>query len=578
MQLKLSLIKKGQLLNQIYTNGILNAFLMTDDVLSNKYITLIWTENFFNYFNSIFPILSRPHFSFLLEKNELNPLLKLAVFLLGCRLNNDVNDSKDEKMLYQQLDYLLNTSYDTIHDLSTVQATIIMCWYTHLAGDNHKSASLRYSMATLIQEMNLGYETNKTEDTLDVEMKRRAFWVSYVIDQWLSICTESERYLTANFNTKYPQLEDSQLFALLQHQQSQQKESYVCSLSVESALQINSFTQMILLSKIIGHLLYHDKVESNLTEWLLQLPSYLDYGKSNNDVSPSPVAKLYRIFYYTVQIIMNKQRKTDLSTSICLSAVNSIFHISEQMLEHGQEKYLYNVFFISLTLAATTTTTTAAAAAAASIHTPDRLDMSKRIQLLKKLNCSLLSMVDFNRLLDYHFLMNQPDSNSFHFIYPSPTNSSSSISSRESKQSMNKKRVYVAEEYTEQPDDDGGGSGDGISIFQQDSFIDFHKSDSNQQQMILNHSDIPSSSITQQQQQSYDLILKDLFSDIDNSTTHLSDWIVSSFEASNTCSPASYFTPSHSPLLTFHIKEEDNLTFNLLSTDQQQLFTKFTSL
>lgn len=97
---------------------------MTENVLLNSREKLIfsnqdlWTENFFNHFNFMFPILSRPQFAFQLERDELNPLLKLAVFLLGCRLEN--KDIQQEKILYQQF-LLLSNDLITIPDITTVQ-------------------------------------------------------------------------------------------------------------------------------------------------------------------------------------------------------------------------------------------------------------------------------------------------------------------------------------------------------------------------------------------------------------------------------------------------------------------------
>lgn len=111
------------------------AFLMNNNVLQPsstielKHIsTVVWAENFFSHFNFIFPILSRPQFHFQLEHKELNPMLKLAVFLLGCRLNNNIQDVNQEKLLYQQFnDLFTNASHDdNINaDLSTVQVILI---------------------------------------------------------------------------------------------------------------------------------------------------------------------------------------------------------------------------------------------------------------------------------------------------------------------------------------------------------------------------------------------------------------------------------------------------------------------
>jgi hypothetical protein len=95
----------------------MHAFLMQSVLVERNEHS--WTELFFNHFNFVFPILSRPQFMFQLEKNELNPILKVAVMTLGCRLQDQ--KIQEEKMLFQYFDYLLNTQENI--DLSTVQVT-----------------------------------------------------------------------------------------------------------------------------------------------------------------------------------------------------------------------------------------------------------------------------------------------------------------------------------------------------------------------------------------------------------------------------------------------------------------------
>ena len=108
------------------------AFLMNTNVLHSqeqlKHISaVVWAENFFTHFNFMFPILSRPQFHHQLEYKELNPMLKLAVFLLGCRLSNSPQDVQQEKILYQQYnDLFASASHDHSMkaDLSTVQVIV----------------------------------------------------------------------------------------------------------------------------------------------------------------------------------------------------------------------------------------------------------------------------------------------------------------------------------------------------------------------------------------------------------------------------------------------------------------------
>jgi hypothetical protein len=97
------------------------AFLMNNNVLKDEHISSSWIDNFFTHFNHIFPILSRPQFSIQFEKGELDPLLKLAVYLLGCRLNNDNNYLNLEKALCQQFDVSLSASRDVLPDLTLIQ-------------------------------------------------------------------------------------------------------------------------------------------------------------------------------------------------------------------------------------------------------------------------------------------------------------------------------------------------------------------------------------------------------------------------------------------------------------------------
>ncbi|KAG2193489.1 hypothetical protein INT47_005014 [Mucor saturninus] len=488
------------------SNGIVYDFLMTEDVLFNAREKLIfhhqdlWTENFFNHFNFMFPILSRPQFAFQLERDELNPLLKFAVFLLGCRLEN--KDIQQEKVLYQHFLGLSN-DFITIPDITTVQAVVIMCWYTYIAGDMVKCYSLRHQLAQLVTEMNLGYESDNSKDIHYVEMKRRAFWVSFVIDQWLASCTGGERLLTQSWDCKWPQLEDNQLFALHHQQQEQKLLVNTCYFSIESALQINSFNEMIRLSNIVADMCNGDnvnKLESKLTEWLLQLPSYLDYGKPTAG-EPSALAKLYRIFYHTVQIMLNNNssHNSGLCTSICTTAANTIIHISERMVDLGQQKYLYNVFFSSLTLAT-------------SIHLDkvDKISLYKSISIIKQINCCLLPAIDFDALMDQFLVEDTP-------IYPSPTSSSSSLPK------VNNKRAYNYEE-------DDQVQFDLVDIFP------------NIMDPVVDNSQWPS--------------WLDFF---DNQTVESS---------TTTCSPISYITPSHSPILSLCLKDEDIIPFDLLS-DQQ---------
>lgn len=546
-------------------------------------LSLSWVENFFNHFNVIFPILSRPQFTFQLERNELNPLLKLAVFTLGCKLGN--THPYGENLMWNQL--LVSHDLILVPDLSTVQATLIMCWYTYINGDINKCNFFRHQLCQFINEMNLGYESDNT-NIYYVEMKRRAFWVSFVIDQWLTSCLGGKRILVSPKNNnnllwdcKWPQLEDNQLFALHfqeQQQQQQQHSSFInhsSYFSIESALQMNSFNEMIRLSQIVADMcsgINLNNLEAKLTEWLLHLPSYLDYGKpasSESNAEPSPIAKIYRILYYTVQIMLNNRDKNTvngITTSICTTAANTIIHISEQMVERGQQKYLYNVFFLSLTLAT-------------SIHldntiekvenASDQLSLHKSVALIKDVNCTPIPSTDLELLIN-HFLTDRCrvllDET---IVYPSPTNSTTLLS----RKNTNKRML---------PHDDNDAEEDHPSVLVMNSPSSLYSSVADMQENI-SIADYTKQN-TKEQFDLNDILFPNmmdplttdtiqqwpgwLFDDQPASTTALD----SSSSSSSTCSPVSYITPSQSPSLSLYQKEEEenNIAFAALSKYHHQ--------
>ncbi|KAI8078132.1 fungal-specific transcription factor domain-containing protein [Gilbertella persicaria] len=400
----------------MHTNGMIHDFLMHET----------WIQYYFDYFNCIFPVLSKSQFQFQLENNSLHPLLRLAVFALGCRLHQ----GNQEADLVQQFHSII--SHDMLPDISIVQALAIMCWYSCLAGDMQQCHSLRHYLATMVHKLNLGYEsTNRSQDMHLTEMKRRAFWTSFVLDQWLASCTDTKS-LIIHGDCKYPQLEESQLSILYSQQQQQQAELSLPD-TLESAFQINSFKEMIRLAHIVGDIAYghQSQLESNLTEWLLQLPSYLDFNSTQLN-KPSPITKIYRILYYTAQIMMShkQQRQNILSSSICTTAANTIIHISEHMVASGQKAYLSNVFFLSLTLA--TSIHLDNTLMNGKEHGPDKVNLIKSISLIKDLNSTCLSRFEFDQLLD-HFLLDRCDIR-LESVYPSP--STPNIAPRKSKRSF----------------------------------------------------------------------------------------------------------------------------------------------
>ncbi|KAI8369579.1 fungal-specific transcription factor domain-containing protein, partial [Radiomyces spectabilis] len=357
---------------------------MTSDTVPQSTATL-WADNFFAYFNLFFPILSRPHFMHQLvtQPQKMDPLLRNAVFAIGSHYTKHVHETDCvSRQFFNQCRSMLHLSSGK-PTLSSLQALVIMCWYSYLQDDMQTCSELRLTLIACLRELNLGCDPGTSLDTVNVELRRRAFWTSYVIDQWLTVCT-GHRLMSLRrekWDCKWPQLEDT-------------------------ALQVTAFSQMIKLAQIMGdsHEPHQQPLEAALTEWLLNLPSYLEYGKSDDDTPPSPMAKIYRILYYTVQIMLHRpsfDHPNDFSRSICMTAANTIIHVAEQMHWHDQVRYLYNTFNTSLSLA--TSIHLDAVLHAGFDNVPARINLAKSVRLLKDTNCTLLPQPEFEHLLD-HFL------------------------------------------------------------------------------------------------------------------------------------------------------------------------------
>ncbi|CEG81808.1 hypothetical protein RMATCC62417_15962 [Rhizopus microsporus] len=180
----------------------------------------------------------------------------------------------------------------------------------------------------------------------------------------------------------WPQLEDNQL-----------SDPFLSSPPLSSTDDnhntIQAFHQMIKLSIILKDIhqgsMSLQALETNLTEWLLNLPSYLDYTKTS-----SAMTKLYRILYYTVQMVLYQRHQHHLSHSICITAANTILYITEQMMDTDQTVYIFNLFFLSLTFATSF------------IHLNSIISSSKHIHLLKQANPTSLSACDLEQLVQHY--------------------------------------------------------------------------------------------------------------------------------------------------------------------------------
>lgn len=257
------------------------------------------------------------------------------------------------------------------------------------------SNRLRQQLAHVVHQLNMGRESSE-DSIVDQEMHRRALWTAYTVEQWLSAATSTRSGLVEQqpmWACGWPKLEDSQLYAV-DRKCSAHHETLRAVLqpdeqpSVEAALQVTAFGEMIKLARIAHNSTTMPSDTKGLTEWLLQLPSYLQFGKTHedgDDSPPSPVARVLHILYYTVQLLRDPTMVGPAST---------IIHIAEQMLQHHQQSHLANVVPIAVTLAASTQL---AQARYANHHAT--IHLARSLRVVCSANCTPLSRTELERAL-----------------------------------------------------------------------------------------------------------------------------------------------------------------------------------
>ncbi|KAI8098483.1 transcription factor domain-containing protein, partial [Halteromyces radiatus] len=133
-----------------------------------------WATCYFGYFNIFFPVLSQPHFMRQLSEQTVDPLLLYAVCAIGAKYSE--NDQETSTFYYERCQCILNMSRDPI-TLSTVQALVILCWYSYLLGNMQTCCDLRHRLLQSANDLQLCRDPGSSLGIVDIEMRRRAFWV-----------------------------------------------------------------------------------------------------------------------------------------------------------------------------------------------------------------------------------------------------------------------------------------------------------------------------------------------------------------------------------------------------------------
>ena len=148
--------------------------------------------------------------------------------------------------------------------------------------------------------------------------------------------------------------------------------------------------------------------KTELAEWLINLPPYLDCSihtdtHRSTTEAPSPVSRIFHMLYHTVLIVLNQ---SDIDTNvearnICSTSANTIIHLAQQMTCNSpdQSTYLYNVFGLSITLAASIHLHLARSFDPR-IQCPAKINLGKAMHIIRTVNPT--TMTHLPALLEQH--------------------------------------------------------------------------------------------------------------------------------------------------------------------------------
>lgn len=343
----------------------------------------------------------------------------------------------------------------------TIQGLVILSWYLYLGGRAEESCMHRKIAMQHMLTLNLLRDPEQLDQNmniLDMETRRRAFWVLLAQDRWAAAMMSSSLNVDErDYDCKVPILEDDELWKLtLRNEEvqkpmeetlkdvkifgdsgetvdflvhpSEEKQTFNFTPSHYTSIQVRVFSETVNLTRIIEKInqnlnglspLSLTTMETSLKQWFLNLPPYMQYEKPAYDTPSSPIPQLFCMLYHATRILLYKSKPHEDSTggghltssttepsytqvmglSFCEQAAGSITHIAGHMVKHGQSRFLYNVALFPLTISASVHFGVVCSGSP-QFNAAARINLRKTIVVLKHCSLSCLSANDFTRVFE----------------------------------------------------------------------------------------------------------------------------------------------------------------------------------
>ncbi|RIA87803.1 fungal-specific transcription factor domain-containing protein [Glomus cerebriforme] len=334
-------------------------------------------EKYFKHVHPYFPIINRGHFFRLLNnadvKDQPSKLLIEAIFAIGAMFPPTVkqNSEYSSQFFYERAKSILDYFID-VPRLSTIQALILLFMIDQGKPSSYRSQTFCSIAIKMAQTIGLNRKNGAAyQGAKDRQTKKLVWWGCFILDRLNSLGTGDSLVI----NDKMCDIElpssDEMDHDDINFQNNEDSSSSTFSHSFTYKQQINSFINYIRILKITGQVLEHlqtiscsglqsswnhhaiiDIFESLLSDWLRDLPPYLNYVPSSQNLPLlGQIANLhmihqtlYLLLHYPYIAEYDKLRRGDRnfrtsktfvkSMNICNSAANTITNIGVEALSN----------------------------------------------------------------------------------------------------------------------------------------------------------------------------------------------------------------------------------------------------
>ncbi|KAG0086721.1 Transcriptional activator of fatty acid utilization [Podila epicladia] len=315
---------------------------------------------------------------------------------------------------------------------SSIQALLLMVTYRFTSAKSGGRVWVMLGMAIRMAQ-DLGMHRNSARwhlPPLETEVRKRLWWSCYVMDRWVSASMGRPVEIDDNdCDVDFPALieqdwKDSDEFATSRETQEQTK--------MENIFAMKFFIESIKLSQIMGKILKRiysantrnhgpaqvstkvAELDTLLTKWHLALPSDLKYDhqavaagrvKMNRWVAGlhmsyySALILLHRPYMIPTSLTKTKLSESLPSLNICVSAANSITHLSEKLDEAENVDTAWNFSTYDL-FSSSLIHLTNSASMDLRLQAQARKNIAKNIKYMKKLGVRWFNAAKFSNMLE----------------------------------------------------------------------------------------------------------------------------------------------------------------------------------